>query len=352
MDDIELLFRTEGTWQAAAPTPPAAESDLQKIIADQPGLIPHEGEALAVREFRTTAGPLDIVIVDAAGAITIVEVKRDANPEVRRKVVGQALDYAGRLWEMPLEAFQTEWARHDGAGDLADHLGETGLANLADALTQGRFRLVLAVDTLNETLTRIVDYLNQHTLDSLTVMAMEFRHWQRDGVEILLPRLHGEQAAIAKETRAQAARGQNDWTRESTEAWILGNRPEQHEDLVEILDALESLDRSTVFWTRSRTPSLVLEVPVADGQITYPLRLELGRGDHGIAEIHFRYMTKAGDAAREACLDALAAIPELGINAPTIRAAAYRKRPVISLDALRDPDVRNRTLDALVGLGA
>lgn len=61
-------------------------------------------------------------------------------------------------------------------------------------------------------------------------------------------------------------------------------------------------------------------------------------------------MTKAGDAARENCLDALAAIPELGIDAESVRAAAYRKRPIINLEVLRDPDVRDRTLTALTNL--
>lgn len=346
MDDIELLFRRDGAWVPAAPTPPALESDLQKIIADQPGLIPHDGEPLAVREFRTTAGPLDVVIVDAAGAVTIVEVKRDANPEVRRKVVGQALDYAGRLWEMPLEAFQAEWARL-GGGDLADHLGETGLANLADAFAQGRFRLVLAVDTLNETLTRIVDYLNQHTQDSLTVMAMEFRHWRQGDVEILLPRLHGQQAALAKETRAQTARGQTTWSRDSAEVWMLERRPEQKADLNVLLDALEATSGARVIWTKSRTPSLVLEVPVADGQMTYPLRLELGRGDHGVVEIHFRWMVNAGEAARDTFLDSVAGISQLGVDDAVVRAADFRKRPVISLETLHDAGVRDQLLAAI-----
>lgn len=351
VDDIDLLFRKDGAWQAADQTAPALESDLQKIIADQPRLIPHDGEPLAVREFRTSAGPVDVVIVDATGAITVIEVKRDANAEVRRKVVGQALDYAARLWEMPIEDFQAEWTRL-GGGDLADHLGVEGLANLADALAQGRFRLVIAVDSLNSTLTRIVDYLNQHTQDSLTVMAMEFRYWRQGDVEILLPRLHGQQAALAKENRAQVARGQNDWTLDSAEAWIREQRPEQREDLLTILDTVAAIPGATLFWTRSRTPSQVVGVPGKDGSLAYPLRLELGRGENGVAEIHFRYMIKSGEDARDAFLDAVAAVPELGIDAAAVREAGFRKRPIIDLAVLRDERVRTALLTAVADLAA
>ncbi|WP_370287777.1 endonuclease NucS domain-containing protein [Nocardioides sp.] len=348
MDDIELLFRAEGQWRPADQTSPAMESDLQKIIADQPRLIPHDGEPIAVREFHTSAGPIDVVLIDEAGAVTVVEVKRGANPEVRRKVVGQALDYSARLWEMPLDAFQAEWARRGGAS-LAEHLDEEGLANLADALATGRFRLVIAVDHLNETLTRIVDYLNQHTQDSLTVMAMEFRYWRQGDVEILLPRLHGRTAALAKETRAQAARGQQDWTRESADAWIAEHRPDERAALAELLDALETVPGSTLFWTRSRTPSLVLEV-ATDTRPAYPLRVELGRGSHGVAEVHFRYMVNAGPQAQQQFLDAVAGTPALGIDADAVVAAEFRRRPSVGLDVLFDAPTRDVLLAAVTAL--
>ena len=47
-----------------------------------------------VTELRTEAGPLDIAFINQFGRLTLVECKLWRNPEARRKVVAQALDYA------------------------------------------------------------------------------------------------------------------------------------------------------------------------------------------------------------------------------------------------------------------
>ena len=43
-------------------------------------------------------GKADVVIVDASGDITVVECKLAANPEIRRRVVGQLLAYSSAIW--------------------------------------------------------------------------------------------------------------------------------------------------------------------------------------------------------------------------------------------------------------
>ncbi|MFC7737568.1 hypothetical protein ACFQX4_17360 [Roseomonas sp. GCM10028921] len=49
------------------------------------------------RELATPAGPIDAVFVNRHGALTIVECKLWRNPQARREVVGQILDYAKEL---------------------------------------------------------------------------------------------------------------------------------------------------------------------------------------------------------------------------------------------------------------
>src|SRR5918912_2153575 len=46
------------------------------------------------RELRTEAGPVDIAFINGDGLLTLVECKLWRNPEARRKVVAQVLDYA------------------------------------------------------------------------------------------------------------------------------------------------------------------------------------------------------------------------------------------------------------------
>jgi hypothetical protein len=53
------------------------------------------------RELRTPAGPLDCLFVTRFGGLVIVECKLWRNPQARREVIGQILDYAKELsaWE-------------------------------------------------------------------------------------------------------------------------------------------------------------------------------------------------------------------------------------------------------------
>ncbi len=100
-----ILLRGEReSWHAPAISGFSSESRLADILASHPSLIPGvSGEAQARRQFPTGAGPADLVVVDEDGAVTFVECILAANPQVRREVVGQVLDYAAQLWRMPLD---------------------------------------------------------------------------------------------------------------------------------------------------------------------------------------------------------------------------------------------------------
>jgi hypothetical protein len=69
---------------------------------------------VAVREVRVPPGPIDIVGIDIDGNIAS-NASCGRNPEHKRKVVGQTLDYASALWRMPLA---THLLRRDILGGL------------------------------------------------------------------------------------------------------------------------------------------------------------------------------------------------------------------------------------------
>ena len=109
-----LIRQPNGTWREPEIAGYAAETELQHILADHPELIPGVGaDAVACREFQSTAGPADVV-VDADGQVTLVECKLAANPQVRREIVGQMFDYASRLWKMGIEDFDARWQTRNG----------------------------------------------------------------------------------------------------------------------------------------------------------------------------------------------------------------------------------------------
>ncbi len=89
------------------------ESWLQKQLHDTPSCLPMENIERGFRPLRaicreipTSHGPIDNLFMTGDGDIVIVEVKLWRNPEARRKVVAQALDYASCLFKMSYEDFE------------------------------------------------------------------------------------------------------------------------------------------------------------------------------------------------------------------------------------------------------
>ena len=77
---------------------------IQQLINNYPSILPvSEIEAsfnplISIgREISTSVGPLDNLFVSPDGYLTIVETKLWRNPEARREVVGQIIDYAKEL---------------------------------------------------------------------------------------------------------------------------------------------------------------------------------------------------------------------------------------------------------------
>ena len=111
-----LFFMSQdGTASLASEAAYEAESDLQRIVADNPQLLmrapSNTGEALMlVRQEYPVRDPdddsifysLDHLFLDQDGVPVLVEVKRSSDARIRREVVGQMLDYASRAryWDL------------------------------------------------------------------------------------------------------------------------------------------------------------------------------------------------------------------------------------------------------------
>lgn len=80
------------------------ESALRDLILSHPEALPlaeidaaFAGALPLCSEMSTPAGPVDLVLITPQGLPVLVECKLWRNPEARRKVVGQVLDYAKEL---------------------------------------------------------------------------------------------------------------------------------------------------------------------------------------------------------------------------------------------------------------
>jgi len=152
------------------------ESWIQERIFKHPKLLPVDqiepvfGPLYPLcRELRTSVGNLDVLYVNDRGFLTLVECKLWRNPEARRKVVGQILDYAQALSRWSYEDLDQAVANASGVG-LVDNLRQQGVEvdeqkfidQTAKYLKKGRFLLLIVGDGIHEEVEKITDFLQDY----------------------------------------------------------------------------------------------------------------------------------------------------------------------------------------------
>jgi hypothetical protein len=181
---------------------------------------------LVTRELPITAEgtsfSLDHLFLDEDGVPTLVECKLASNPQHRREVIGQALEYAS-------------WFAFDGSevirrylvarcGDAADDEVRDAFSDgdedefdieaywhrVDDQLRQGRMRILFVGDTVSPLVRRVAEFLNRE-LRNIEVLAVEYAVWEDDvGTRVLVPTVHG--LTIDKHVSSGASTPARVWT--------------------------------------------------------------------------------------------------------------------------------------------
>jgi hypothetical protein len=206
---MRILIRGSSNkgWKLAESAKPKAETELQKLLLESPSLIDlseiREGTSplvFAIGEFGLPgSGYSDIVGFTAEGNIAIIECKLAANQEIKRKVIGQILEYAAYLWKLSYEEFDDRVKRLKGKplaelmwGLLAEDWDEENFRNgITDSLAKGTFILIIVVDEINDELKRIISYLNECSESAFSLHALEVSRFYSGEAEIIVPHLHG-----------------------------------------------------------------------------------------------------------------------------------------------------------------
>lgn len=214
---MEILVRRKGEgkgrWIKVKEQKYENESALQNILYKSPEIIPIEklGEnLLKPRLFIKEAGlpgsgNTDLIGIDEKGGITIIECKLAVNREIRRQVIGQVLEYAAYLWHMSYDQFDNvcrkaeDWADKSLAHVIKEKNGEIEegwseeefRVNVTSTLEKGDFRLIIAVDALNDELRRIIEFLNSRGEPSPQIHALEIRQFETSELQMLIPELFG-----------------------------------------------------------------------------------------------------------------------------------------------------------------
>ena len=217
MSSDAILVRKVGSGSSWTQPETAAyenESHLQELLAADPSRIPGvPPSSRAVREIHTAAGPLDICVVTPDGEITVVECKLEKNPEKRRMVIGQVIDYASAIRDAGTRAFEEAWNQRGGE-NFEEFLEGDALENLHTRLTSGHIGLCLAVDRIDNDLKRLVEYLNLITQDAVGVTALQLSYAKHENLEILIPTTFGTEIVQAKAATTGSSSGER-WTWES-----------------------------------------------------------------------------------------------------------------------------------------
>ena len=95
-----------------------AESDIHDLLYRFPGALPiaaidasYQDAVPICRKLYTRAGYIDALYVNPLGRLTLAEFKLWRNPQARREVIGQILDYAKELASWRYADLQREVSR-------------------------------------------------------------------------------------------------------------------------------------------------------------------------------------------------------------------------------------------------
>lgn len=272
----------------------ASEAELQEFLRDYAELIPVDEIELGTPpllcigwEVGVASGSQDLLYVDRAGLVTVVETKLKRNPEAKREVVGQILEYGAHLstWSSAdIEKKANEFLAKDMCPE--DYRGKTleqALLSLVDkhpdpeapdfsyeqfleALTtnpeRGHVRLIIAVDEPPDPLLRTVEFVNRFSqhFDMYLLQLKRFRNIAAKQ-DIFVPAVFGRVASPPREGRRAIQWDSDSFFRQASEK----ASPEAQRVLRRLHDF--SKQHATVVWGRGATyATFQYEVPLTDGQ--------------------------------------------------------------------------------------
>ncbi len=175
---------------------PYDERWLQTLIHAHPTLLPVDQIEPALvplspvcMELPLPSGYVDDLLMTANGGIVLVETKLWRNPEARRTVVGQVLDYAKDLSRWGYEELQqaVRIARKEPHLQLYAHecgadSGAEDEAAFIDAVSRnlrlGRLLLLIVGDGVQENAEQLTDFLQRHIGLHFTLSLVELSLWR------------------------------------------------------------------------------------------------------------------------------------------------------------------------------
>lgn len=191
------------------------EGLLHKLIENSPDILPiseiepaFSPSVTVGYEVPTHSGPIDVLLLSLQGYLTIVETKLWRNPEARRQVVGQLVDYAKDVSQWSFEDLErkvreysrSRYKRDDGiiaSLKKLQEIDESEEAIITDTITRnlrnGRFLLLVVGDGIRESVEAMADYLQQTPQLHFTLALVELQIYELNdgakGSQLIIPQV-------------------------------------------------------------------------------------------------------------------------------------------------------------------
>ena len=180
------------------------ESYIQKLIYDTPQVLPisriepiYDNPVSLCREMPLKTGFVDDIYVNEDGYITIAECKLWKNPQARREVVAQIVDYAQALSEMDYETFEKQilLARDGKEKSLFEIVNNEEntidekdfVDSVSRNLKAGRFLLLIVGDGIQENAENLIRFLNEYSRLSFTLSMVEINLYSTSNGVLAVP---------------------------------------------------------------------------------------------------------------------------------------------------------------------
>ncbi len=202
---------------------PFAESDLRDLIAQKASLLPvrhfdpvfSSPVCLGVEFPVPGIGRIDAIFISPSGYVTIVETKLWQNPEARREVVAQVIDYAQQIarWtyvDLESRFKERQAAAGEPSSSLFSHVSDledasSDEAEFTDAvnrcLRNGRFLLLVIGDGIREGVEQMTEFLQRTPLLQYTLGLVEmscYRHRDEDGGLLVISQVIARTAEVTR----------------------------------------------------------------------------------------------------------------------------------------------------------
>lgn len=301
-----------------------SEADIQALVHAHPECLPiaeidpmFSGPVPICTELSTPAGPIDNFMVTPSGLPVVVECKLWSNPEGRREVVGQILDYAIEL---------SRWSSSDLQREVSRRLKRNGKPMLEmmravdpeideiqfnDALTtnlrRGRFLLLIVGDGIREGVEAIAEYLQRHAGLHFSLGLVELPiYLMPNGDRLVAPRVLARATIITRNVVALPDGYALDEVEDSAGATEIDpDRSASAEAAqgfwAEFLAGLKLDDPEQPIPSPARQGYLGFMLPAQSGSSWLTVYRNMRRGEVGVSLSSHR--DTAGDYARQAIVD-------------------------------------------------